>query len=264
MKKIVALFIVSAIFSACEKEIDVDLNSSQPQIVIEGNITDQPGPYYVKISKSVNFSDANNFPQVSNALVIISDNTGITDTLTEISAGLYQTNIITGVVGNTYNLSVNVEGKSYYANSTMPNKVTLDSLRFTAFSNPGSENSYLVVPVYTDPANQSNNYRFVLSVNGVLDKSYIVFDDNVSNGEVNERPIISNSDDEITLGDTVSIEMRCIDDNTYLYFFALGEIASGGPGGGITPNNPPNNIVGNKSLGYFAAYTSQLVTQVVN
>ena len=37
---------------ACKKVIQVDLNNSIPQIVIEGEITNAAGPYLVKISKT--------------------------------------------------------------------------------------------------------------------------------------------------------------------------------------------------------------------
>ena len=55
---------VFAMLAACTKEIDIDLNSSNPQTVIEGNISDEPGPYIVKISKTVNYSESNNYPPI--------------------------------------------------------------------------------------------------------------------------------------------------------------------------------------------------------
>src|SRR5690554_906724 len=106
MKKIFAILFSTILLYSCEKEIDLDLNNSDPQIIIEGSITDAPGPYYVRISKSVNFDEPNSYPPVSGAYVTISDNEGNTDVLTEIEEGLYQTNTIVGAPGNTYNLSV--------------------------------------------------------------------------------------------------------------------------------------------------------------
>src|SRR5687767_11704749 len=131
MKKIlVSAIALTVLFTSCEKEIVVSLNTTDPEIVIDGNITNEPGPYTVKISRTVNFPEPNSFPPVGSALVVISDNSGVTDTLTEASPGLYRTSILTGVPGRTYNLEVVAEGKSYYAASTMPQPVNLGSLAF--------------------------------------------------------------------------------------------------------------------------------------
>lgn len=59
------IILASLLFASCEKEIDLDLNSSSPQIVIEGNISDAPGPYIVKLSKTVNYSELNNYLPVT-------------------------------------------------------------------------------------------------------------------------------------------------------------------------------------------------------
>lgn len=261
---ITMIFFWVVVISSCTKEIDVDLNSSNPQVVIEGSITDTPGPYTVKISKTVNFSDANSYPSISGAFVTITDITAsVVDTLLEIGAGRYQTNTLIGIQGHTYKLKVIAEGNQYEATSTMPYKVAFDSLRFIEASAPGANNSYLVVPVYRDPIQIGNSYRFILSVKNIVDNSYYVTNDNVANGIVNQRPILTNgSDNEINLGDTVSITMYCIDASTYTYFFTLSQIAGGGPGGGTTPSNPPNNIIGNKALGIFSAYTTEQVTNI--
>jgi hypothetical protein len=262
MKQIFIVAIAAVVLSSCEKEINIDLNSADPKIVIEGNITDEPGPYFVKISKTVNFSDANNYPSVTGALVIISDNIGNLDTLSYVSNGIYITHTIIGQPGNTYNLQIVADGKNFYASSTMPDKVTLDSLRFNAFINQGTTN-FMVIPTFTDPSELGNNYRFIQKVNSRIDKSYIVQNDIATNGTVNQLPIFSQGEDiEIKAGDTVTIEMRCIDINTYNYFFTLSQISGGFDG--ATPSNPPNNIRGDYALGFFAAYTTQKRTQEVH
>jgi hypothetical protein len=75
MKKI-TLFIFSIIaLSACTKVINIDLNSSNQQIVVEAKIADDALPCTVKLSKSINFSNPNVFPAVEGAIVKISDGT---------------------------------------------------------------------------------------------------------------------------------------------------------------------------------------------
>ncbi|MGL4598034.1 MAG: DUF4249 family protein, partial [Bacteroidia bacterium] len=234
-KSIFFLGIIVSLFSSCTKEIDIDLNSSNPQLVIEGVVTDETGPYTVKLSKTINFSDDNNYPPVTGAFVAIADLTaGITDTLDEVMPGIYQTSNLIGTELHTYQLTVIAESKTYTARSTMPSKINLDSLRFNTLALPGVNDALAVIPMFTDPILLGDNYRFVVTVNGDKDDSYILGNDNVSNGEVNQRPLISRTI-SIASGDTVSVDMRCLDLSTYTYFFTLAQISGNGPGGGTTP-----------------------------
>jgi hypothetical protein len=261
MKKYISIIIVTFFFTACEKIIDIDLNNSTPQLVIEGSITDEPGPYTIKLSKTVNYNEQNTYPPVSGAMVIISDNTGVIDTLTETVSGLYQTQNITGIQGNTYTLKVISEGKQYDAVSTMPYKVNLDSIQFNLYTEPGeSEKTLAVVPLYLDPIEFGNSYRFFFSANGIEDKTYQVGNDNIGNGRVNQQPFFS-EDVKFREGDTIKVTMLCIDVNTYNYYYTLSQIG-GGFIGGATPSNPPNNIIGNNALGIFSAYTTQTKTAI--
>jgi hypothetical protein len=243
---------------SCEKEIDVDLNSSDPYLIIEGNITDDLGPYEVRLSRSLNFSDIESYPSVESALVILTEINGAIDTLVHVGNGRYRTSFLQGHPGRTYKLEVLSEGSYYYAFSSMPTKVIVDSLRFEEVEGLGFSSgiNYLTVPVYTDPVFMGNSYRYILSVNGERDNSYIVSNDNISNGEVNDRPVRS-FDIDISSGDEVELEMRCISTEIYDYFFTLSQIEGNGPGGGVTPSNPPTNLVGENCLGYFSAHTVQ-------
>ncbi len=75
MKNAFVVAIAALILTSCESVIDLDLNSTAPRIMIEGNITNEVGPYQVQLSQTVNFSETNDFPGISEALVIITDRT---------------------------------------------------------------------------------------------------------------------------------------------------------------------------------------------
>jgi Domain of unknown function (DUF4249) len=254
MKNILILISSLFLLSSCEKVIDLQLDDNNSKIVIEGNITNQVGPHFVKVTKSVNFTESNNYPAITNAIVVVTDNVGQRDTLTYIANGNYKSNTLQGIAGRTYNLSVVAEGKTYNASSTMPLKVVLDTLRPLAITFGGTTNTE-VIPVFTDPVALGNNYQFLLFRNKVLDKTYTVTNDNVNNGLQNQRPIFS-TDFDYEVGDTATVEMRCIDAVVYNYYFTLAQMASNGPGGGTTPSNPPNNI-SNGALGIFSAHTTE-------
>lgn len=241
-------------FTSCEKVVDLNLGVNNPTLVIEGNITNQPGPYFVKLTKTVSFTDASVYPVISNAIIIITDNVGQKDTLVYTTNGIYKTNTLQGISGRTYSLTVIAEGKTYITQSTMPQNVVLDSLKYNPIQF-GSTIIHTAIPIFTDPIVTGNSYQFVLKINNVLDKTYLVDNDNVTNGQIYARPLFSN-DIEIKPGDNVQVEMRCIDVNSYTYYYTLSQAQSNGPGGGTTPTNPPNGISGG-ALGLFSTYTTQ-------
>ena len=61
------LVIVTAVFlTGCQKVVSIDLNNANPRLVVEGIVTDQPGPYSVKLSMSGDyFAPSLYFPPVS-------------------------------------------------------------------------------------------------------------------------------------------------------------------------------------------------------
>jgi len=256
LKKYFSAILIGVFLLGCEKEIQLPLDPNQSLLVIDGSITDEAGPYYIKLSKSTGISEASNFLAVTDALVIVKDNLGQIDTLKHEKEGSYKTNKLKGIYGNTYYLEVQVTDKKYSANSTMPQKVALDSLRINPFIF-NNEIRYNVIPVYTDPIQLGNSYRFIQKINDTLDQTFYVFNDNLNNGKENQRPLRGWSDTlQVKLKDIVAIEMQCITRPTYLYYYTLYQQSGAEPGDGTTPANPPSNIIGG-ALGIFSAHTVQ-------
>lgn len=262
MKNSIGIIILSLFFAGCEKTVDLKYKDNQSMIIIEGNITNEPGPYFVRITKSIPLSETGNYPTIDNAVVTISDDAGNNETLTPQGNGTYRTNILTGVAGRTYSLTVNAGGQTYTAQSTMPQPVSFDSIKIERFTF-GGETERNIIPVYTDPVVKGNNYRFVLSVNNKLINQHFVQNDEVTNGIVNTIRL-ETDDNLVTLesGDLVTLQMQCIDNKAALYYRTLAFMGDSGPGGGTTPNNPPTNI-SNGALGVFSAHTMQEKSKVL-
>ncbi len=261
MKKIIFYISIICICISCQKVIELDLPNSEPKIVIEGYVTDKAGPYTVKITNSVKYSASNVYTPITDATVVISDNTGQVDTLKYASNGEYKTKKLVGKEGNTYTLTVVSNNKTYTAVSKMPYKVNLDTIRFVR-QFFGSDTIFNIIPSYEDPGIKGNYYRFLLHVNDTLDKTHFVDNDNIQNGQINQKPLFKNNNDDpiVRYGSKISLEMQCIDLVTYNYFFALAELSA--DGSGATPANPLNNIKGD-ALGLFSAYTTQTKKIVV-
>jgi len=245
---LISIAFTICLLTACEKVISVDLNTSSPAIVIQGNVYDHPGPYIVKISKTVDFNEANTFPPVTNAKVSISDNAGNSETLTEIEDGTYATANLAGVVGRTYTLNVESNGKTYTASSTMPQAVNIDRIYFgkSAFNDVA-----LTTIEFKDPQDIDNYYRVIQYVNDTLDTGIHIGNDQLSPGQTISFSLSYTTEDgenKLISGDKITLYLECIDKSIYEYF----RTSRTNYGQSASPANPVSNI-SNGALGYFSA-----------
>lgn len=248
--------------SDCKKVIQVDLHSAAPQIVIEGEVTNGPAPYFVRISKTVDFSASNDFPPVTDAVVRLTDTTnGISDSMVEASPGLYRSIEVGGVTHHTYRLDVTIDGKQYTAVSTMPNIVRLDSVTFAR--NVGFDNKVEINAVanFQDPAGIVNYYQFSETVNSRPLHNIFVFEDRLSDGQYIRYPLFNDSA-YLAPGDTLRLTMNDIDATVYTYFFTLMNVSANNNFQSVTPTNPVSNF-SNGALGFFSAHTTEKVDIIV-
>ena len=248
--------------TACKKVIQTDLHSVAPQIVIEGEVTNGPAPYFVKISKTVDFSSSNDFPPVTDAIVQLTDTTNwISDSMVEASPGLYRSIEVGGVPHHTYRLDVAIGGNRYTSISTMPQTVRLDSVTFA--QNIGFDNKLEINAVahFQDPAGIANYYQFSESVNGRRVPDIFVFEDRLSDGRYIEYPLFNDSA-YLAPRDTLTLTMNSIDASIYHYFFSLMGVSGNNNFQSATPTNPVSNITGG-ALGYFSAHTTGKVDIIV-
>ena len=106
------------IFASCVDPIDVG-HLFQPLLAVEGLITDQPGPYIIKISRAIPILLVDQYkldqPRFeTGAIVAIEDDQGNSETLVEKSSGNYYTSSLQGVIGRTYTLFITTrDGYTY-------------------------------------------------------------------------------------------------------------------------------------------------------
>jgi len=246
-------FLTIITYSACQKVINVDLNNAAPRIVIEGLITDRPGPYTIKISKSGSYFNQPVLPPVTGAEVNITDDSGTVDTLKETMPGIYITTKIHGTTGRTYTLKVISETQEYTGISTMYSHVRIDSVNLTKteslhFGLGGGTNNVNRVDLncfFKDPY-EKNFYRLKVSGSDTtINENYRLFDDQYTNGqEIELRAARAKA------GDTIRIELYSLDKQTYGYYRTLEDLLRTNPFFGSTPANPNTNLT-NGALGYF-------------
>ena len=249
-------------FTACQKVISLDLRTAPPVYVIEGNVTDQPGPYQVQIIQTTGFYAANTFSGVPGAAVSIADGAGHSENLTDNGGGMYTTNTLQGVQGQTYFLRVMIGKDTFTATSTMPSRVNLDSVYITSVLNGGKSVLVAVPALINPPAPNIAYYFFDQTINGYLDKTLYYGNSQFTAGQPNSFSLERSSPDStLHIGDTVQVEMQCIDQAMYTYWSSVDQSATGQ--GSAYPGNPVTNLSGG-ALGYFSAHTSQVRGARVN
>ena len=267
--KIYLTVVLAAALIGCEDVIQVELESAEPQIVIEGSVTDGNSQTTVYISKSGDFYEPSIFEDVTGAAVTISDSRGNSEDLVETADGVYETNSIIGRPGDTYNISVNSDGEAYRAESTMPlENINLDSIAIKPSSfGRNKEEKYDLWIYFQDIPDVKNYCRFRVFHNNVLRGGFTLYDDRLSDGNYIEGRIRFNEENnKINVGDEFRIELLNIDRANFDYFNTANDVsASGGGGmgmGSVAPTNPNTNW-NNNALGYFGAYTVSIATTVL-
>ena len=242
--------------SGCTRVIDLKLGNVSGQLDIEANITNLDSPQVIYLRNNVAFSDSNNYPPVTGANVSVSDAAGNQYVFTETQPGTYTSPAFSGIAGTAYTLQATISGLSYAATSTMPTAVRMDSLtdKNRPLNRPQNGRDQKVISVYyQDPPGIANQYRFIEWVNDVQVKSIFTYDDQLTDGRYVTIDLLE-QDIDIYTGDTVRVEMDCIDIPVYTYWFALESQQSNNFNGAVAPANPPTNI-SPAVLGYFSAHT---------
>lgn len=256
MKKKNILLIFSLALFGCEEVIEVDINSTDPQIIIEATLSNSNNE--VRITQSTDFYDPNEYLKISNANVEITDQNGTSYVFYELNPGIYIHNNLSAMQKSNYTITVEADGEVYNAESYSPQLVQIDSLSYKFESRPFGDDPYLELHVhFQDPEDQSNYIRFVIYKNGKKLNGIFLYDDRLTNGNEIDFFFFNFEDDEkFRTGDEIWVEMQSIDQATHTYFRTLRRAlarSSGGPFGPAAPSNPITNW-DNDAFGYFSAF----------
>lgn len=178
------------IMSSCEEVVDFDWADQEPKLVVDGIITNEPFGNYIRLTLSDSLTpgyddyggDWYRIAEVNNALVIVSDDMGNTDTLTPssyyhtlykddsyivtdsvlITTGTYRVTKLQGVPGHKYHLYIKYENHEYNATAYMNEVPEIDTIYFGKVYNP-VKYEYYYPPLISFPILQhsENNYLFL-------------------------------------------------------------------------------------------------------
>ena len=282
---------------SCEKEVNIDLNSGESKLVVDGQI-ETGGPPIVILTKSIGYFSKIDLSILENSFVhgaIIKVSDGFdTITLKEYSLDtgfnhlnkFYLYTIDTtdlksisfrGKTEQQYYLSIVHEGKLYESSTKIPNVRTVDSMWFRKPSgNPKVETAVLMFVKYSDPDSAGNFMRYFTKRNNEIFYPGInsVFDDDIINGVTIDSLNLTSGYDRARKpdidsfgfffrGDTVTLRWCSIDRGPF-EFFRTFEYATGTVGNPFAaPVNVLSNIKGG-ALGVWVGYGSSYRTKIVD
>jgi hypothetical protein len=258
MRQSLLFLLLLGSLAACEKVIDIDLNSTDPRLVVEADLLPNQTPALkVKLTQTVNFSDTMAPPPQSGALVVVIDeNTSQRDTALEVSPGNYRSGPdFRATSGGRYALEITHNDKFYRATAVMPAPIALDSVIIEPTFGPGGlpgqfpeQRNVLLYAIYQDPPQDRNFYQIRAFQNDTLTPNLFLYNDEINSGTFQVSPVFV----QTWINGVIDIELQHIDEATYRYFTNLN--ANIGQSS-ASPANPISNISGG-ALGYFKAYQS--------
>lgn len=268
----IIILVLPFISFSCQEIIEFDLPNTNPQVVIQGELTYWPhqpdrNGAWVTVSTSGAYFDKNASAPVTNARVQIEDlNTSQVYNLPPIEnqPGLYQSNTIPIDSGNSYQLSVDYGGSLYIAQGTLLPVAKLDSFsyRYREGTPLFEEGYYFFFSGRTLKERGINYYRFKVYENDSLYKSpedYLIQSDELLQARIDTLQLANYAFD---LGDTVRIEVYSLNKDVFEYYNQLTELLFND--GGLfssPPRNPDSNVKNSTRpdeppLGFFQVSTA--------
>ncbi len=277
LRLLVLSTLLAMTLGACEDKVELDLPEGETLLAVEGWISQEEGPYHIRLSYSQQYFDNSAPPAATDAVVHLLDDEGMEALLLETEPGIY-TWPDSGVSGRSYVLDIRLPNGDHYRSNPelLREPVPILSIGWDIDPNGPSEfleqepdQIYRVLINSQEPAGLGDNYRWRTYVNGVFKNDpfdiFVTNDDFVDgNAIVNFSPV----NDLFFLGDTITIVQERISRQA-LDFLTLVQFQTAFVGGPF--DTPPAPIRGNvlnvndaqrPALGFFGAAARDRATVV--
>jgi hypothetical protein len=260
LARMTALSVLFAVlFAGCEDVIQVDLETTEPRIVIEGHLSSWYNRSYFVISRTTDFYQPGAADRISGAIIVVADDRGFADTMfeSESVSGRYENPIVTGRAGHSYQATVLIDNRIYEAITTMPEFIRIDSLgaeyQEGGGLGPEEDEGYRIHVYFTDYPGRPDYTWIRPWRNHVQFGSFYLYDGKFSDGNLIDYNYFF---DVFQVGDTATVQMFSMEKKIYDYFLTLREVLISDDGSNsfdATPANPNTNWSGG-ALGYFGAF----------
>jgi hypothetical protein len=291
MSRLVLVLTLALFLASCEKELNIKPSNAGDVLVVDASI-ESGGTPRVILTKSFNYFKTLSVEDlfgafISGAKVSISNGV-LTQQLKEYilpfgsaSIVVYSTDTslgamqIIGRLKTSYQLTIEVQGKTYTANTSIPDTARrVDSLWWKPAPFNKDTSKVVLLAKVSDPKGLGNYIRYFTRRN---DSAFLpgfnsVFDDAFVDGKTYTTQIDAGVNRNVKLnvgeygffarGDTVSLKVCNIDKKTF-DFWRTWEQNQSNLG---NPFSVPIKVLGNISngaLGYFGGYAAQVTTIII-
>lgn len=298
MKKIRSFSIVlvwTLLLASCEKDVNIDLGTGNPKLVVDGFIETDNFPVVV-LTNSFSYFSKIDLSTLENAFIhgaVVKVSDGSREiTLREYTldtgfstSKYYFYSIDTadpaafdfkGVAERYYHLSIETGGKTYESTTKIPSVRPMDSIWYEppAYPVDGIPDAMNVFVRYSDPDTEGNYVRYYTQRNGSLFFAPFnsVYDDQVINGTTFSLSVTPGNDHSKDInrdsasyffkGDTVTLKWCAIDQKVFNFWSTL-EFSATTVG---NPFSSPVTVVSNVSnnaLGVWAGYGVTYSTVII-
>ena len=257
MKKATLLYSISflimafPLFTACEKVIELDLDTQEKELVIDAHIDWEKGATGQEQTILLSYTQpyySQEAPEgASGATVLVADNQGNIFPFVEHIAGTYKNVNFTPALGRRYALIVQYQGKEYVASDILKEVPQLTEDNITQSNDGGFTRDQIMLTLRFD-ANPNERNNFVLRIKASSDgvtRIYGFNDRYFPDGRFSSK-ILSRSNKEeekFKPGDTVEITLFRVSETYMNYIRVLSNNASNNAGLFSIPNRVRGNIV---------------------
>jgi hypothetical protein len=268
-------------FASCEKEITIDIENGENQLIIDAFLNDKLQKQVIQLSQTKPFF-GNTLPIfIDNAVVKLEDSEGNVYNFTYENEGKYVWTPTTEALiigGRTYDLTVEYNGQKYTAQSYANFVPQIDSINYQKVGSPfGGDSSYIAEMVVVDLPGQPDYYWVKTTINDTLQNTsddLVISVDGAFNEQSNNDgrpfivPIAANFG--LSENDVIIKEVWSINPETRRFFTELQNQSIEGALGALfaTPiANVRTNIVSSssdpklKALGWFSVSLTSVATQ---
>jgi len=248
--------------TSCEEVIEIDLNSSNPVLVVEAKLY-KDSLATVLLTKTANYFSLDTPEAIENATVTITADGIVSEELLYLGRGIYSGKTMRGTEGVNYDIEILWEEEEYKGSAFLPKQVEIVSLDIVEFEPPVPMPHPLVFRqaeiTFLDDPETEDFYMLRYVQNGLpLLGSFFTFPDITFSDTIR----LANPQLSFELDDLVEVQVFSIDEPMSLFFSQLSQALGGGMAMSSTPYNPTSNIKG--AMGYFAAWSYVSDTVRVN
>lgn len=256
--KIYLIIVMGLFLISCEEVIDVDLDTAEPRLVVDAAIDWEKNTtgsqqkirlstttaYYDNIFRAVNGADVT-ISNSENTIFNFEDNTG---------TGEYICHNFVPVIGETYTLTISLNGEIYKATETLISVPKIEENIIQTNTGGMAGDEVEITYYYHDNGAEENYYIYSNKNPHIAFTQYQVEDDNESQGGL--TPIYYSNKD-LKSGDVLNLKLYGISKRYYDYFRKILNASGNNEGPfGTTPaavrgniNNQSNSA--NFPYGYF-------------